>query len=87
MFSNQRRSFCFTYTMSKISHVFDWFNRINMQETRKTQAAYVDITPISRRGLGEPELVAADGLHPSGEMYREWVELLMLAAKKILDPN
>jgi lysophospholipase L1-like esterase len=73
--------------MTKISHVFDWFNRINLQETCNTKTVYVDITPISRRGLGEPELVAADGLHPSGEMYREWVELLLPVAKKILDPN
>jgi hypothetical protein len=87
MFSNERRSFCFTYTMTKISRVFDWFNRINLQETCNTKTVYLDITTISRRGLGELELVAADGLHPSGEIYREWVELLMLAAKKILDPN
>jgi lysophospholipase L1-like esterase len=79
--------FGLTRDMAKISREIDWFNRINLQETRKTQAAYVDITPISRRGLGEPQLVAADGLHPSGEMYREWVELLLPVAKKILDPN
>lgn len=79
--------FGLTRDMAKISREIDWFNRINLQETRKTQAVYVDITPISRRGLGEPELVAADGLHPSGEMYREWVELLMPEAKKIVDSD
>jgi lysophospholipase L1-like esterase len=76
--------FGMTRDMTKISREIDWFNRINLQETRKTQAAYVDITPISRRGLGEPQLVAADGLHPSGEMYREWVELLLPVVKKII---
>jgi len=77
--------FGLTRDMAKISREIDWFNRINKQETRNTQAVYVDITPISRRGLGEPQLVAADGLHPSGEMYREWVELLLPVAKKILE--
>ncbi|MFZ5430808.1 MAG: SGNH/GDSL hydrolase family protein [Bacteroidota bacterium] len=70
--------------MIKISREIDWFNRINLQETRNTQAVYVDITPISRRGQEEPRLVAADGLHPSGEMYKEWVGLLLPEAKKIL---
>jgi lysophospholipase L1-like esterase len=38
---------------------------------------YVDITAISRRGLEQPDLVAADGLHPSGEMYGKWVEKIL----------
>lgn len=73
--------FGLTRDMVKISREIDWFNHINLQETQNTEAVYVDITPISRRGLGEPQLVAADGLHPSGEMYREWVELLLPEAK------
>lgn len=77
--------FGLTRDMVKISREIDWFNRINLQETSNTLAVYVDITPISRRGLGEPQLVAADGLHPSGEMYKEWVGLLLPEAKKILE--
>jgi len=44
----------------------------------------VDITAISRNGLVEPQLVATDGLHPSGEQYRRWVELVFPVAKTIL---
>lgn len=73
-----------TRDMTKTSREIDWFNRINLEETRNTQAVYIDITPISRRGLDEPGLVAADGLHPSGEMYKEWVGLLLPKAMKIL---
>ncbi len=68
----------------KTSREIDWFNRINYEETRKTPAEYVDITPISRKGIAEPQLVASDGLHPSGEQYRRWVELMMPVARKIL---
>lgn len=68
----------------KISREIDVFNQINLEETRKTGAHYVDITPISRRGLTEPTLVAADRLHPSAEMYRLWVELLLPKATEIL---
>jgi lysophospholipase L1-like esterase len=55
----------------------DRFNRINREETRRMGSRYVDVTPISRRAGREPVLVAGDGLHPSGEMYREWAELVL----------
>ena len=35
---------------------------------------FFDITPISREALNNPSYVAVDGLHPSGEMYAEWVK-------------
>ncbi|NLA49661.1 MAG: SGNH/GDSL hydrolase family protein, partial [Bacteroidales bacterium] len=66
------------------SREIDQFNRINYEETRKTPAEYVDITSISRQGILSPQLVAADGLHPSGEQYRQWVELIAPGAKNIL---
>lgn len=37
--------------------------------------AFVDgILAISAEAAGDPSLVAADGLHPSGAQYRRWVE-------------
>ena len=59
---------------TKIGSEIDQFNRINKEETRRAGARYVDITPISREAAGNPALTAGDGLHPSGEMYRRWVE-------------
>jgi len=38
---------------------------------------YVNITDISRRGLKESGLVAADGLHPSSIMYAQWVNAIL----------
>ena len=35
---------------------------------------YFYITDISRNGLENTELVAEDGLHPSGAQYKLWVE-------------
>ncbi len=69
---------------AKTSREIDQFNRINYEETRKTPAEYVDITSISRQGIALPQLVATDGLHPSGEQYRQWVELIAPVAKNIL---
>ncbi|HEY0743855.1 MAG TPA: hypothetical protein VGD40_20460 [Chryseosolibacter sp.] len=39
--------------------------------------AYFNITDISRKGFEDPGLVANDGLHPSGKMYRQWVEVII----------
>lgn len=36
-------------------------------------ARFADVTEVSRAAATEPELVAADGLHPSAAMYRRWL--------------
>ncbi len=61
----------------KISKELDEFNAINKHITELYGVAYIDITDISRRGLDEPELMATDGLHPSGKQYTLWVERIM----------
>lgn len=42
---------------------------------------FLNITDISRRGLDEPNLVASDGLHPSEEAYRFFIERLLPIVK------
>ena len=61
----------------QIAAEIDAFNAINREETSRSGARYVDITPVSRRA---PELVAGDGLHPSGMMYEEWAQLALPSA-------
>jgi lysophospholipase L1-like esterase len=34
---------------------------------------FLNITPISQQAQDDPELVAADNLHPSGKQYGRWV--------------
>lgn len=50
------------------------FNAACKEITEAAGIAYYNITPISERGLAEPQLVAGDGLHPSGEQYAAWVD-------------
>jgi lysophospholipase L1-like esterase len=57
-----------------ISEAINVFNAINKRITLKHGIKYVDITRISRRGMNEPDLIASDGLHPSGRMYGLWVQ-------------
>lgn len=70
---------------AKIAREIDAFNGINLAETRKTGAYYFDITGISRDAKRDPALLAEDGLHPSGKMYARWVEVMLPAAKNILE--
>ena len=60
----------------QISAEIDDYNQISKSITESKGVAYFDITAISRGGLINPLLVASDGLHPSGKMYKEWVELI-----------
>ena len=53
------------------------FNAINKKITDAHGINYINITDISRHGLEQPDLVAADGLHPSGKMYSLWVERIV----------
>ncbi len=64
-----------------VSKEIDDYNAINKRIAEEMEVAYFDITPISRKGLDEPELVASDRLHPSGEQYRRWVALMLPTVK------
>lgn len=62
---------------TKISEGIDAYNAVNKSISDKYGVKYFNITDISRRGLAEPDLVAADGLHPSEKMYSEWVAAIL----------
>jgi len=63
----------------EISRQIDAFNEVNKSVTLENGVTYVNITDISRRGLKDPQLIAEDGLHPSGKMYSLWVEHIVTA--------
>jgi lysophospholipase L1-like esterase len=57
-----------------IAGEIDAYNIVNAEEARRRGTRYVDVTATSRLARDESGLIAGDGLHPSGEMYRRWVE-------------
>lgn len=61
---------------SIIGPQIDQFNAINKHISADAGVNYLDITPISRKAAHEPDLIASDGLHPSGKMYAMWVNSL-----------
>lgn len=54
-----------------IARELDTYNAIARDETTRVGARFVDITRLSRK---HPELVAADGLHPTDRQYSLWVD-------------
>ncbi len=67
-----------------VSAEIDAFNAINQSEAIARGVHYVNITPISREAENDPSLIAGDGLHPSGKMYSQWVDLLLPIAQHML---
>ena len=70
---------------SQISTGIDEYNAANKAITDSLGITYFNITPISRGGLDDPDLVATDGLHPSGKQYTEWVKLMLPEVKNLLE--
>ena len=68
----------------KISAEIDAFNEANEIISNEYKTNYVSITDISRKALEDPELIATDGLHPSGKMYTAWQDRLLPLALTIL---
>jgi len=67
-----------------ISAGIDQYNNFAKNYCLSRNIKFVDITPITRRGLQEPTLVASDGLHPSEIAYTEFVALLLPITLQIL---
>jgi len=61
----------------------DAFNAIAQAEADARRAWFVDITRISRAPDAR-DLLAADGLHPSGAQYARWVEVIAPVAREVL---
>lgn len=52
----------------------DRYNEIVRRVAELYNVDFYNITPISREALENKNLIARDSLHPSGEMYRAWVD-------------
>ena len=59
---------------ASIAHELDSYNAIAQKIATLRDITFIDITEISRTAVEDPELIAPDGLHPSGKMYGLWVE-------------
>lgn len=65
-----------------IGSEIDRFNAIGREEAASAGARFVDITAASRQL--QADWVALDGLHPSGQQYQRWAELVIEPAAAAL---
>lgn len=60
-----------------ISQQIDAYNAINKQVALGVSGVnYLDITPSTRLAATDKTLIASDGLHPSGKLYKIWADQL-----------
>ena len=69
---------------AQIEEELDTYNKVSKQICKQYKVKYFNITPGSRRAKVEPDLIAKDKLHPSGKMYKEWVDMVRGYALKIM---
>lgn len=69
---------------SAIAKEIGAYNDRAREISEKAGIVWVDVTEMSRAMLDDSTLVAVDGLHPTGEMYRRWAEALLPEAERIL---
>ena len=72
-----------TLNRTQISKEIDDFNSVLKEESEKRGIRYFNITTISRRALTDISLIASDRLHPSGKMYKLWVDKMIPVISKI----
>lgn len=75
------------FSASRIANELDAYNLAAKEITIKHEANWVDITPLSRKHGLEPGMLAEDGLHPSGLMYKLWAKEVTQIAKQVLNKH
>lgn len=72
---------------ARIAREIDEYNEVIRQEAEARKLLFFNITEISRLAASDNSLLADDRLHPSGKMYRMWVELMFPEIIKRLQNN
>jgi lysophospholipase L1-like esterase len=68
----------------QIAEQIDEYNAANKQVADKYKVHYLNITPGTREAAYDLELLAGDGLHPSGKAYKKWAEEVAAVIKSRL---
>ncbi|HUP22698.1 MAG TPA: GDSL-type esterase/lipase family protein [Thermoanaerobaculia bacterium] len=67
-----------------IAAAIDELNQVQRGLALDAGAHWIDVTPLGRARVTEPDFLAADGLHPSARTYGLWVEHMLPVARRIL---
>lgn len=69
---------------AKIARELNQYNAIAKEIAVSQEVDFFEITEWSRRAKNDPSLIASDGLHPSGKMYKNWVDTCFKEVSKKL---
>jgi lysophospholipase L1-like esterase len=75
------------YNVSEIAQEIDQYNEVIEQMSAVKGLTFIDITAISRMAAAQTNLIAVDGLHPSGEMYALWAAEIEPYIIQLISPN
>ena len=65
----------------RIRDLTDAFNDVAREEATARDFGWIDITAASLSGLGTPDWIASDGLHPGDNQYAAWAEVIWHSIK------
>ena len=68
----------------QVAREIDAFNTANAAIATALQVRQADVTPASRKNGDRPDMLVADGLHPSAAMYRRWLDAILPVAQVAL---
>lgn len=69
---------------AEIGAEIDEWNNACQSICQEYDIPFYNITEISRKGANQADLVAKDGLHPSGKMYGLWVDEILSKVRGLL---
>ena len=69
---------------ARVAAEIDAYNAAARSITLAHGAQWIDITPLTREAATRSELLAEDGLHPSGEDYLRWAQTALPIAESAL---
>ena len=67
-----------------IAQEIDRFNEVNEGMTKEKNAHYINITPGTRVSALQADMMAEDGLHPSGKEYELWAKQVAAIIRQML---
>lgn len=72
---------------AQIGRDIDAFNAVARQQALRLGVAWVDVTALSRHPGAQPEMLAADGLHPSAAQYRLWTGAVLPLVREMMQAS
>ena len=60
----------------RVGRLTEVFNEVAKEEATARRFEWIDITEVSRSGIGSPGWIASDRLHPGDAQYAAWANVI-----------